>query len=178
VQQIRDKVAKGELTRKQAHELIQKHFAEQGGPGGPGRPGSPGAPPPPGAPAAGAPHGAPAGAAGGAPAARGQHKGAGGSSFAGRETGKFENVIGVGGANETAYKPGGVFLLKDGKPVRVRVRTGISDGTFTEVQSDSLKEGDLVISGIDNPTAGASSLTPPPGMGGPRFGGPGGGGRR
>jgi len=178
VKQIHDKVAKGELTREQARDLVHKHFAEQGGPGGPGGPGAP----PPGAPPAGGPpgakHGAPGGAPAAAPAGKGQHKGTTSSSFGGRETGKFENVVGVGGTGQSDFKPGGVFVLRDGKPARVRVRTGISDGTFTEVQSDSLKEGDLVITGLDNSSANAGSLTPPPGMGGPNFRGPGGGGGR
>ncbi len=170
VKQVRDKVAKGELTRDQARELIHKHFAEQGGPGAPPA-GSPGA----------APAGRPAGAKHGAPAAaggtggKGTHGGAG--AFGGRENGRFANVLGSA-RDATPFKPGGVFLLKDGKPVRVRVMVGISDGTFTEVRSDSLKEGDMVITGLDNATASASSLTPPPGMGGPSFRGPGGGGGR
>jgi hypothetical protein len=55
----------------------------------------------------------------------------------------------------------------------VRVRTGISDGTMTEVQSDQLQEGALVVIGVDFTGAKANqSLAPPPGMGGPTFRGP------
>jgi HlyD family secretion protein len=39
----------------------------------------------------------------------------------------------------------GVWVLKDGKPVRVGVKTGISDGSSTEIVSGSLKEGQEVI---------------------------------
>lgn len=38
----------------------------------------------------------------------------------------------------------GVWILEDGRPIRKEVRTGISDGSFTEVIS-GLKEGDNVI---------------------------------
>jgi HlyD family secretion protein len=167
VQQVRDKVAKGELTRDQARELIHRHFAEQGGAGAAPSGGS-------GAPPAGA--GRDAAAAKPGPGGKGTHGGA--SAFGGRERGRFENVVTGGSRDATPFKPGGVFILKDGKPVRVRVMTGISDGTFTEVRTDSLKEGDMVVTGLESPAASANGLTPPPGMGGPGFRGPGGGGGR
>ncbi|HEV2105036.1 MAG TPA: hypothetical protein VGU27_04840, partial [Candidatus Eisenbacteria bacterium] len=80
----------------------------------------------------------------------------------------------------TPLKPGLLFVLKDGKPVPVRVRTGISDGTMTEVQSDQLQEGTLVVVGVDFSTGakGSQTLAPPPGMGGPTFRGPRPSGRR
>jgi hypothetical protein len=68
-------------------------------------------------------------------------------------------------------------VLKDGKPERIMVRVGITDGSFTEVRSDKLKPGDMLIVGAETPARGAN-LQPPPGMGGPQFRGPGGGGRR
>jgi hypothetical protein len=68
-------------------------------------------------------------------------------------------------------------VLKDDKPERVMVFTGITDGAFTEVQSDRLKPGDRLIVGMDS-NARTANLQPPPGMGGPQFRGPGGGGRR
>lgn len=43
---------------------------------------------------------------------------------------------------------GRVFVLgTDGKPRAVQVRTGLTDGSFTEVAAEELKEGDLVIIG-------------------------------
>ena len=75
------------------------------------------------------------------------------------------------------YKPGAVYVLKGGKPDRVMVLTGITDGSFTEVKSDRLKPGDKIVVGSDAP-ARAAGLQPPPGMGGPQFRGPGGGGGR
>jgi len=76
-------------------------------------------------------------------------------------------------------RPGMIYVLRAGKPVPVRVRSGITDGASTEVRSSDLQPGDQVIVGAELPTARAN-LTPPPGMGGPTFRGPrpaGGGGR-
>ena len=74
------------------------------------------------------------------------------------------------------YKPGAVYVLVDGKPSRVSVLTGITDGAYTEVRSEKLKPGDPVITGAEAGPRSAN-LQPPPGMGGPQFRG-GGGGRR
>jgi HlyD family secretion protein len=74
------------------------------------------------------------------------------------------------------YRPGAVYVLVNGKPSRVGLLTGITDGAFTEVRSDKLKPGDTLIVGMDAGPKSAS-LQPPPGMGGPGFRG-GGGGRR
>jgi HlyD family secretion protein len=74
-------------------------------------------------------------------------------------------------------KPGVVFVLRDGRPVRVPVMTGVSDGAFVEVEGEGLGPGDRVIVGLEV-TAQNRGLTPPPGMGGPQFGGPRGGGGR
>jgi HlyD family secretion protein len=78
-------------------------------------------------------------------------------------------------AEVPAYRPGAVYVLKNGKPERVGVMTGITDGALTEVQTEALREGDLVVVGFDQPARAANpGLQPPPGMGG--FRGPGGGG--
>jgi HlyD family secretion protein len=42
---------------------------------------------------------------------------------------------------------GVVWVLRDGKPQPVPVRVGATDGSFTEISSNSLKEGDQVITG-------------------------------
>ena len=39
------------------------------------------------------------------------------------------------------------MLDAEGKPRAVQVRTGLTDGSFTEVAGDELKEGDVVIIG-------------------------------
>jgi len=38
-------------------------------------------------------------------------------------------------------------VLRDGKPVRVPVRTGATDGSYTEIIDGELKAGDQVITG-------------------------------
>jgi len=57
-----------------------------------------------------------------------------------------------------------VYLLgKDGKPVPVRVKGGVSNGTFTVLEEGSLKEGDLLVIGeSQGKKAGGAT---PPGMG-------------
>ena len=76
-------------------------------------------------------------------------------------------------AGNDALKPGAVYVLRDGKAVRVPVLTGLSDGASIEVESDQLRPGDPVIVGLEV-TAQNRNLQPPPGMGGPTFRGPGG----
>ncbi|HEY4664998.1 MAG TPA: efflux RND transporter periplasmic adaptor subunit, partial [Comamonas sp.] len=45
------------------------------------------------------------------------------------------------GAGQTRY----VWVLEGGTPVAVQVKTGLSDGRMTEVESEALKEGAQVI---------------------------------
>ncbi|OJH39268.1 efflux RND transporter periplasmic adaptor subunit [Cystobacter ferrugineus] len=72
-----------------------------------------------------------------------------------------------------------VYVLSQGRPVRVNVKTGVTDGSYTEVEGE-LNEGDQVITSLS--TAGAASGTgAAPGAGGgqrPGGGGGFGGGRR
>jgi hypothetical protein len=72
-----------------------------------------------------------------------------------------------------ALKPGAVYVLRGDRPVKVAVMTGLGDGAAFEIESDELKPGDSVIVGLEV-AASNNSLQPPPGMGGPRFGPPGG----
>jgi HlyD family secretion protein len=72
-----------------------------------------------------------------------------------------------------AWRPGQVYVLRDGKPAAVAVMTGITDGVMTEVRADDLKEGDLVVTGAETASSNrGQDLQPPAGMGGPRFGPP------
>jgi HlyD family secretion protein len=58
-----------------------------------------------------------------------------------------------------------VYLLgKDGKPVPVRIKSGISNGTFTVLEEGDLKEGDLLVTGEPQGKKAGGSATPP-GMG-------------
>jgi hypothetical protein len=78
-----------------------------------------------------------------------------------------------------AAKPGSIYVLKNGKPEKIAVVTGLTDGTFVEIRSGEIKEGDPVVVGLDqSANRNANQLAPPPGLGGPGgFGGrPGGGG--
>ena len=158
VQQVRDKMRAGEITREEGRELIRKYFESKGmsmPSRGEGR----------------APGGAPAGAAvreGAAPA---------GERTGRRMRGGSAPDMPAGGEREGKFKPGMLWVLDGGKPRSVRVMTGITDGSFTEIKSDTLKAGSMIIVGTEIVMPkGSAGLTPPPGMGGPQFRGPGGGG--
>jgi HlyD family secretion protein len=61
------------------------------------------------------------------------------------------------------------LLGKNGKPVPVRVKTGVSNGTFTVLEEGNLKEGDLLVTGESQEKKAAGGATPPGmGMGGLR----------
>jgi len=71
-----------------------------------------------------------------------------------------------------------VYVLRNGEPVAIDVRAGLTDGTSTEILAGDLKEDDLVI--VDAVTKGQKPSTPmgaAPGMSPGGMGG-GGGGRR
>ncbi|MCU0659341.1 MAG: efflux RND transporter periplasmic adaptor subunit [Polyangiaceae bacterium] len=48
-------------------------------------------------------------------------------------------------------RPRVVWVLRDGKPQRVRVKLGVSDGSFTEIVEGELNEGDAIITDADAP---------------------------
>jgi len=56
------------------------------------------------------------------------------------------------------------LLGKDGKPTPVRVKAGVSNGTFTVLEEGDLKEGDLLVTGESQAKKAGGSATPP-GMG-------------
>ena len=107
------------------------------------------------------------GGSGGDPMARAGQPGGGGLAGAARQ---FPGGRGKG----AGARPQTVYLLagaeKEAKLTPVQIRTGISDGRFTQVMSGELKPGDQVVVGI-----ATSKVEGPPPMGGP--GGPGGGPR-
>jgi len=49
------------------------------------------------------------------------------------------------GAQPAGQRGYGVWILEAGKPKRVPISVGITDGSFTEVTSGDLKEGQEVI---------------------------------
>jgi HlyD family secretion protein len=71
-----------------------------------------------------------------------------------------------------------VYVLRDDKLTAVPVKTGLTDGSFTEV-IEGLKEGDKVVTGLASakPAAAASAATVNP-FAPPRFPGGGRGGPR
>jgi HlyD family secretion protein len=88
-----------------------------------------------------------------------------------------------GGSGGRGMRRGGdqrsqtVYVLQPDKKMKpITVRTGITDGSFTEVVSGDLKEGDMVVTGMEGgATATTSNLTAPPGFGGGVRGGGAGG---
>jgi HlyD family secretion protein len=79
-----------------------------------------------------------------------------------------------GGGGAAAPKMQTVYVMGADKKLKpVEIRTGISDGRFTQVVSGELKEGDQVVVGL-----ATSKVEGPPPMGGQGPGGPGGGRRR
>lgn len=53
----------------------------------------------------------------------------------------------------------------NGEPVAVKVQTGISDGTYTEIVSEEVAAGDEVIVGIEQPLGVRRTGDLPPGFG-------------
>jgi multidrug efflux pump subunit AcrA (membrane-fusion protein) len=77
----------------------------------------------------------------------------------------------AGGDATPRAKAGTVYVLSEGGRVRsIAVRTGISDGTYTAVESDSLADGMAVIVGMNrgNENAAAQGTVNPFAPGGPR----------
>jgi HlyD family secretion protein len=79
------------------------------------------------------------------------------------------SAVGAGAGSGRSGAAGGraqIWLLRDGKPVAVRVRTGLDDGTLIEVAGEDLKVGDVVIVNAVRPNAaptGAPADNRPPG---------------
>ena len=106
------------------------------------------------------------GAAGGMRQAGGTPGGGGANAGPGAAGGRGSDA-----ASQTVY-----LLGADGKLQPVKVETGITDGTFTEVVSGGLTAGAAVVVGA-MPKNPQTMNAPPPGMGGgSRMGGGGGGG--
>ncbi|MDB5099041.1 MAG: efflux transporter, family, subunit [Cyanobacteria bacterium RYN_339] len=84
---------------------------------------------------------------------------AAGKPWQGRQGRAGKTGVGAGGRNAPDRKQ--VWVLRDGKPVSVRVRTGITDGSTTAILGGRLNENDAVITessgepGKDKAAAGA-----------------------
>lgn len=110
---------------------------------------------------------APAGRREGGKAAR-PEGGKGGRPAGGQERGRESGAAQVGGAGT----PGGgaasgargpaVYVLEGGKPRRVAVKPGLSDGTRTAVESDGLREGMEVLVESPSSRSGQNAAPRPP----------------
>ncbi|HEX7079229.1 MAG TPA: efflux RND transporter periplasmic adaptor subunit [Candidatus Eisenbacteria bacterium] len=88
---------------------------------------------------------------------RGGRRGNGGAGAAnGAATGGGAAVRG-GAGNGPSNRARLWYLDKSGHLAVLRVRTGVTDGTFTEVEADSLREGMQVIAGIATGSAPATT---------------------
>ncbi len=82
----------------------------------------------------------------------------------------------LGGPPPTRRRPQTVYILEtDGKLKPVEIRTGITDGHYTQVVSGDLKPGDMIIVGLATSKVDSN---PPPGSNNPMGGRPSGPGGR
>ncbi|HEX2059183.1 MAG TPA: efflux RND transporter periplasmic adaptor subunit [Thermoanaerobaculia bacterium] len=65
------------------------------------------------------------------------------------------------GASRARARTRSVYVLENGTPKAIPVRTGISDGKFTEVRGDELEEGMKVIAGTEQPQAAETQSASP-----------------
>jgi HlyD family secretion protein len=107
-----------------------------------------------GQPGAGAPGAATPGAA--TAGTGGRPEGQGGQMMAQRQGGMLGG--GEGQASRARPQAPRVWIMdKDGKLKMSFLRTGVSDTTYSEILRSELKEGDLVITGTETPTARAAN---------------------
>jgi len=62
------------------------------------------------------------------------------------------------------FKEQGIWVLRDNKPVRINIKTGISDESSTEIISNEIKEGEDIITGSLDKETKKSNTAKPPGM--------------
>lgn len=62
------------------------------------------------------------------------------------------------------FKEQGIWVLKNKKPLRLNIKTGITDNDFTEIISNEIKEGDDVIIGILDKKKKTDKIKGPPRM--------------
>ena len=60
-------------------------------------------------------------------------------------------------SNNNGTRPGQVYVLRDGKPVAVRVTAGLDDDSFTEIVKGDLQPGDQVITTEQRNGSGSSN---------------------
>jgi HlyD family secretion protein len=90
-----------------------------------------------------------------------------GQRVAGRAPGEVRRLARPGEGGDIGPPPANektLWVLREGRPAPVAIRTGISDGTLSEIASGPVSEGDQVVTAV---LGGPGS-----GSGGPRPGGP------
>jgi HlyD family secretion protein len=60
---------------------------------------------------------------------------------------KYESSRNRDEEKKEGYGLGKIYMLRDNKPVMIKVNTGITNGKLTEVISSEIKENDLIITG-------------------------------
>ena len=115
--------------------------------------------------------------------ARSSEGGAGGGRGAGGGGGGGAGAGGPGGRGGAPGAPGAprsarLFVLRGTEAVPIRVRTGVSDGIFTEVEAAELHPGVEVVIDETDEAAGSTPAGRPAGSSGGGRGGGGGGPRR
>jgi len=80
-----------------------------------------------------------------------------------------ETAAGAAGKRKEAQGQRVYVLGKEKKPRAVSVKTGVSDGTYTELVEGNLNEGDLLVTGEAPKGSSSNSGSTPPGMGFGRF---------
>jgi HlyD family secretion protein len=53
-----------------------------------------------------------------------------------------------------------IWVLRDGKPLSVRVHTGVTDGTYTELVEGPVSQADLAITDATGPASKAQAASP------------------
>jgi HlyD family secretion protein len=126
----------------------------------------------PGAPGANAGASAGGGAGGGTgQGRRGGGNGAGGGGGMGAMAQQFGETGGGGRGGQKRMRPQTVWEPGSGpksEPKSVEVRTGITDGRFTQIVSGDIKAGDVIITGLATAKAAATGASPMGGGGGRR----------
>jgi len=107
---------------------------------------------------------------GGAPAAGGAGNGGAAAPRAGQAPGQGRRDAAggeAGGGREPDRRT--VWVLRAEQPAPVRIRTGVSDGSTTEVIEGDLRDGDAVVTDAAGPGAGAAGGSRPGGPPGRMF---------
>ncbi|MCL4745714.1 MAG: hypothetical protein KJZ83_09880, partial [Burkholderiaceae bacterium] len=72
---------------------------------------------------------------------------------------RYQEIVAEAGGRQASR--GRIFVLDEsGKPRPLQVRTGLTDGSFTEASAEGLKEGDTVLTGTISASSAARAAQP------------------